>query len=231
MTRGDYLFRFPVPHELKGSTMSTKTIKESLVDSALLIAILSAVCYVVGYFAELKMVRAYGIPQQVLADQRPEYLLTVGGVHVLLYSTIVLACYGAFLIGERKWPAMATTFNKSLSYRLQNYPYFYIPLFGISCVVAVALATLYLPLPRNITAYENSPTVVALDVSTGTVPFDSATTRLLSKRDGLIVLWDTREDSFTILRQEFVNRISVRAHQGPPQPSAETGRAVPGNRQ
>lgn len=202
-------------HESRGSTMSSKTIKESLVDSALLIGILSAACYVVGYFAELKTARAYRIPQQVLIDQRPEYLLTVGGGHVLLYVTVALLCYAAFLFGERKWPGITRCFNDPLRYRFETYPYLYYPLLCVTGVTVVILVTLYVPLPQRTAAYDNSPSVIALDVATGTVPFDPATTRLLSKRDGLIVLWDTEEDSFTILRQEFVNRISVKAQQGP----------------
>jgi hypothetical protein len=196
-----------------------KSVKEKLVDSALLIAILTAVCYAIGYLADVKMYRKAGIPSQLVSDAPVEYLLTTGGMYVMLYVALALLGYGLFLWASRKWPAHTARFSTELADRTRRCPQFYYPLFGLAAVVLVSAATLHIPARSTLLREDNLPHVVALDTTTGDDVASSDGWKFVSRRDGFMLFKDTRDDTFALFREETVNRLVVR-HDAPMPPES-----------
>jgi hypothetical protein len=99
-----------------------------LLDSALLIAILSGICYVLGFIAQVRNAWQYGIPRPLLPDLQLEYTLTIGGPYLLLILIIFIIFYLFVIVFRWLMPKTVSSVSKTLVGWYDENPYFYLSL-------------------------------------------------------------------------------------------------------
>ena len=175
-----------------------------LVDSAFVLAILSACCYAVGRLVNLRDAGQLGIPSHLLPVIPPETTLLIGALHLLVLTLAVLFFYVFSLLLLKLVPAkIVRSFGLGLQTVFARHPRLY-PLLGVIFVVSVLFITVFW-LPLSYTSYYDDrhlPDVVVIGLKDNQLLKDKANLKYLGSSDDLFVLKRSRKKEFIVLRRE-----------------------------
>lgn len=186
----------------------------SIVDSALILAMFSAACYIMGQASQIGTARRVGLPYAMMPPVGPEEHILVGGTYLVLIAAVGLLLYftAVLLIARVRFvQKLAVPILQGVRLRVTQHPRVY---FLLACLVG-ATATYTLPLslplmPRS----EDGPSVfgagrVASDVvALGLMSPDDHVRerrlRYLWQGHGVIVLQDKKSREVLVLKEQEV---------------------------
>ncbi len=186
--------------------MTDKTPIARLLDSALMIAFATAVCYVLGFLAHMRTGWALGIPWHLLPDLPLQQTLVIGGIYLLMYLAVALFLYFLYLLLEPR-VARIQVVRRYFENRFTNHR------IGFSIFIAVIGSTILLAVPlyfdisswgRGILQTKNPPKVIELNTRNNAAPEDPTSWQFISRKDGLIILKNKCTKRFTLINEDDI---------------------------
>lgn len=202
-----------VQHALDGivriQTMATKTVTERLMDSAVIIAITTGLCYVAGLIAHTRMraMRLPGIPSHLLPETPLNQTLVLGGVYVLLYIATGLFIYLLYV-----WISKSIVSLRCISeysqHRLEHHPLGFSLFLGLIASTAFLLMPLYLRLPLYI--FDTGLLkVVELKISHQQPITSQDNWKYVCRKDGIIVFSLPSERRYILIKDGDLERLTL----------------------
>lgn len=189
-----------------------------IVDSALVLAMISAVCYVAGFLIELRDAYALGLPPHLLPESSIQSIVLSGGVH-LFFATMVALLFVlmGFLVATRLPQIVRHRIAHRATTVFDSHPKICV---AVGLVILgsglIIIPSRFVPMRFSYTD-EAMPRVISIHPQ---LPETSSNDNLLylSTRDGLIILKRSGRKSFVILKKDEVKRIEI-AHGESPTPT------------
>lgn len=191
------------------SNADKKSWQASIVDSALVLAIVSAVCYVVGFLVDLRDARALGLPRHLLPEYSIQAQVLSGGVALLSLAAILLLVFlGAHLLGKLLPDQFKDRFHNSVVSAIAKHPRIY----TFIGVILLASALVILPLrfvpvrPSYVDAA--LPRVQNIHPQPKTWDGDEETLYLCTRGE-FIILKRKGKRSFVVLKTDSVKEFEI----------------------
>jgi hypothetical protein len=206
----------------KESFSASKLLGE-LVNSAFVLAVAAAVCYWTGYLIQTQDAERLRLPRDLLPESPKESLIVLGAalLVVLLGLSLSLYAIGALVLGRLPASWREAT-QKRYEATVRAHPTFYLA-FGVFVVLAlVGIVAVRVPLAWS-WRYEddNLPAVVNLQLKGAKVNPEGSQLRLLSRRNGWVVLKYHGAKRYLVVREDEVLCLGLN-------PEPNTGRHWPG---
>lgn len=179
-----------------------------LVDSALVIALCTAGCYMMGFLIKLRDSRALGLPSHLLPQHSIHSILFTGGSFlfylVLIFLFLILV---GFLIAKLLSEKLRGCILDQLKKYYNSHPTIY-TVVGIAVFFSVFMLTPDI-LPMR-TRYQDRALPLVISIETEQTSIGKNENLLyLSNPDGLIILKRAGRNSFLILKQSDIERIEI----------------------
>ena len=181
-----------------------KNISSKLLDSAFVIAILSAVCYVLGHMALVRTAIRTGLPRHLLLDPSLHTKITIGGYYLLLILAISLFIWAfSSLICKLLPQRWIHTKKEYLKNRYLKHTIFYNLLALLILMTLFSMLPLYAPIENRSYREDVMPYVTELNLHDN-LKVQGKDLRFVCKRDGFIVLKRYDQQDYIILNSDDV---------------------------
>ena len=190
--------------------MPDKTPTQRLLDSALFIAVITAVCYVLGFLAHMRTGWTYGIPWHLLPDPPLHQTLVFGGIYLLIYAAIGLFVILLYLYLERRI-ARIKVVRTYFEDRFAKHRFVFSTFLVVISSTILFLVPLYLesPFGRGILQSKTLPKVIELKATNNAAPKDPTSWHYISHKDGLIILGNTSEKRYALINEDEVQSLVI----------------------
>jgi hypothetical protein len=180
--------------------------KSEVVESAIVLTIVSAICYAIGDLVHLRDSKQLGIPSRLLPEVATESTILIGALHLLVLILVGLLVWFVVLLLIRFLPRdTVTALWQNLKVILARHPRFY-PVLGSILFASLVLITIYW-LPLSYTeSYEDArlPDLIEIKTSEKVSVGDPRNLKYVSHRDGWVVLKRLGRKEFVVLKEEDV---------------------------
>lgn len=185
----------------------------SVLDSALILAMFSAVCYVMGNAARLGTARRLGLPLFLMPEVGPETLILVGGRYLVLFGAVGLLLYFAWVLLGRRIPLVKATMDpvwSGIGKRAHQHPRAYLLLACLASATIFYSVPLLAPLGPRLAGgpatFGGGPSseVVALSLKEPDAAFAGRSFRYLWQHAGMVVLQDKESDELVVIREDEI---------------------------
>lgn len=191
------------------SNSDEKSWHASIVDSALVVAVVSAVCYVVGFLVDLRDARALGLPRHLLPEYSIQAQVLSGGIALLSIAAILLLVFLMALLLRRLLPVQFTNrIHEPVVSAIAKHPRIY-------CVIGlILLASALVILPLRIIPVRPSYIDAALPRVQSIKPTpknwdQNEETLYLCTRGEFIILKRKGKRSFMVLKRDAVDQFEI----------------------
>jgi hypothetical protein len=195
------------------------------VDSAIILAIFTGVAYAVGHTIDLRDAAELGIPESLLREATRETVLLVGGMYLLRVGLIALLVYaiGSYILSMPTFNHWAGRVRE----RINVHPTFYLIFASIAVPTDAVVSVYFTPFGKDwYYKDEHLADVTKVQVSIANHPVSGRTDlKLLSRRNGLIVLKVKDRKEFFVLKEGDVQVLQLKAAAQPP--TGAGGRGTP----
>lgn len=194
----------------------------SIVDSALILAMFSAVCFVMGHAARLGTARRLRLPLFLMPPVGAETLILVGARYIVLFGAIGLLLYFVWILLGRRIAFLDKKVRPAWSQvelRAKQHPYVYLLLVGLMAATSIYVLPLLLPLtPRStggpaIFGGSSSSEVVMLRLKEPDAGLAGRNFNYLWQNANMIVLEDKGSGELVLIREDEIKLlILTRSH-------------------
>jgi len=193
-----------------GANIMHKNISTKILDSAFVIAILSAICYVLGYMAEVHRAISIGLPLHLLNDPTLQTIITIGGYYLLLILAISLFLWAFVMLVSKLLPSKwITTIKEYLENRYLKHPVFYKLLAVLVLTTLFCMLPLYAPIEARAYREDVMPYVKDLKLDDN-LKVQGTNLRYVSKKNGFIVLKRCDQQDYIILNSDDVKLLILK---------------------
>lgn len=187
-----------------------KDISSKILDSAFIIAIVSAICYVLGYMAQIRAAISIGLPGHLLHDPSLHGTITLGGYYLLLIFAISLFLWVfVALVSKllpRKWVSATKDYLKN---RYLKHPVFYKLLAVLILTTLFCMLSLYAPIEARSYREDVMPYVKELKLHDN-LKIQGKNLRFVCRKDGFIVLKRCNQQDYIILNSDDVKLLILK---------------------
>ncbi len=193
------------------------SISLKILDSALILALISAVCYMMGHAAHLGMSRRLKVPLHLMPSVAPETYILVGGLYLVFVGAIVLLIYFLWFLLCKHVRSVRTRFAPELMgirARAKKYPKIY---FLLACLAGATVFYSF-PLMLPFTPQEaggpaafggrTGADVIELKLKEPDAAICNRDYRYLWDLTDIVVLQDKKNRDFVLIRKDEI-RIMV----------------------
>lgn len=187
--------------------MSSTNFLKRLVDSALIVAVLSGACYIVGYGGYVRDVRKFGLPAHLLPQPQVESLMLAGAADLWLLAAIVIALSAilAFCVTKSRRFVNALEWYRA---RFEQSKRLYT---GLVVVIVTGLVFGYpywAPLQESALADDFLLRVAHLQLKDAAFEY-SGSVRYVTRNSGVVVLKETKSGNFIILNENDIRVLEI----------------------
>lgn len=185
----------------------------SVVDSALILAMFSAVCYVMGHAARIGTARRMRVPFILMPQVGPEVVILIGGIYLVLLAAGGLLLYFVYVLLAKRTALLGKTVGRTLSgirSRAEQHPRVYFLLASLAAITIMYTVPLSLPFtPRSAggpSAFggQAASDVVALLLKNSEGHAEGKTLRYLWPAEGVVVLQDKKSGELLLIDKDEV---------------------------
>jgi hypothetical protein len=191
-------------------------IRLSVLDSALILAVFSAICYVMGHAAQLRAARQLGLPLSLMPSIGPETFILVGGRYLILFGALGLLLYFLWIRVGRRIRIINAKLDPvwlGIESRAKKHPYVYLLLICLASATVFYSLPVLLPLtPRSVggpatfdpNVYSE---VVELRLKEPELNLEERSFRYLWPHQDMVVLQDKGSSEFVLIKEDEIRLI------------------------
>jgi hypothetical protein len=184
-------------------------LRDTLLDTAFLLAGISAVCLAFGHMVVLRDARILGLPHQLLPELSVQTVAVIGGIYIFVAGLCLLLLYFlALLVLKAVGESWRERQAAAMRARLLRHPRLY-PLLGTLAVVGTVFAFVWnVPVGKRWRYHdEQLPAVKTLQLKQAPAP--ESELLYLGRRDDLYVFKQKGRSEFLVVRVEDVTRLEL----------------------
>jgi hypothetical protein len=181
-------------------------IHRSIIDSALVLAVLYAICYAVGHLVEIRDSSELGIPHHLLPELQMQSIVLTGALHLLLMIVGLLFLYLVLLLVSRVIPAgIKLNARNYIKEAVKRHPITYALVGALAIIAAILVSAFGMPL-SNSWRYDDQhlPRVIAVHIRPEQPRLETAGLLYLCHRDGYVVLKRTGKKEYVVIKADDV---------------------------
>lgn len=195
----------------------------SVLDSALIIAAVSAACYIMGHAARLGTSRRLRVPVMLMPDVGPEIFVLVGGIYLVMLAAVGLLGYFVYVLVDKRTTALRRMIGPvllSFSERSHQHPRTYFLLAALASLSLMYSVPMLLPFtPRSAggpSAFggRDASDVVKLALVNPEADLIGRTLRYLWRQGGFVVLQDKQSGELVLVAEGQVRVLMLAAPGG-----------------
>ncbi len=176
-----------------------------IIDSALCVTAAAAIAYAVGYAVENRDANSIGIPRSFLAHPNVEQTILLGAGVLLVVLLCAAGIYaGATAIWERLPLRISSRLRDQFSAGFRKHQLFYRAVLILAALSALHVSAQYLPVAKSMWHDSRLPDVKVLKTKSNT-SLDDRNLRLVTRRDGIILLCDITSRELVVLREDDIS--------------------------
>lgn len=191
----------------------------SILDSAVLVTMFSAACYVMGNAAQVSTARRLGVPFSLMPRLGPEIVILVGGTYLTLLFATGLLLYFLWILWAQRIGALRDRLVPALTgmrHRARQYPRVYLLL---ACLAGAALlysVPLLLPWTPRAFGGQGSVTgslesiVVSVKLKDASTDIAGRDLRFLWREADNLLLQDRRSGELLLIREDEVRLLILK---------------------
>lgn len=179
----------------------------SVLDSAVILAMFSAVCYVMGHNALIGAARRLRLPLFLMPAFGPETVILVGGRYLVLFGALGLLLYFLWILVGRRVGFLEAKLSPvwlRIGLRAKQHPHVYLLLVCITGGAIVYSVPLLLPLTPRLGGGRPSVEVVALQLKEPDASLAGRSFRYLWPQEGIVILEDKANGELVVIREDEI---------------------------
>jgi len=191
--------------------MAQRSPRAILTDSAMLIAIATGVCYILGFIAITRRGRDYDIPWHLLPDLSFHQTITVGFLYLLFYTAVGLFIYLLYFYLNKRIKRLEAIQNyfrdRFLTHRIAFS--LFLGLIGATILLIVPLYVDSPGIAIRILQVKNLPKVIELRVKKESPITNVASWNYISRKKGLFVFGQLDKKRLVLIREEEIEKLII----------------------
>lgn len=179
----------------------------SILDSAIILAMFSAVCYVMGHAALIGTARRLRLPLFLMPAIGPETIILTGGRYLVLFGALSLLLYFFWILVGRRVGFLEAKLRPlwlRIGLRAKQHPHVYLLLLFIAGGAIVYIVPLLLPLTPRLASGRSSVEVVALQLKAPDASLAGRSFRYLWPQEGVVILEDKANGELVVIRDDEI---------------------------
>ncbi len=191
--------------------MTQRPPRSILTDSAMLIAITTGVCYVLGFIAMTRRGRDYDIPWHLLPDLSLHQTLTVGALYLLFYLAVGLFIYLLYFYLNKQIKRLGAI-QKYFRDRFLNHRIAFSLFLGLISATILLIVPLYVDSPGiaiRILQTKTLPKVIELRIKNESPIANVDSWNYISHKNGIFVFGLSDKKRLVLIREEKVDKLII----------------------
>jgi len=185
----------------------------SVLDSALIVAMFSAVCFVMGHAAQLGAARRMGVPMFLMPHVGPETVILIGATYLILLCAVGLLLYFVWILAGQRVGLLKSSLGPVFSgmrSRAKQHPRTYLLLACLAGAATIYSVPLLLPFtPRSAGGQRafGGPVesiVVTLRLKESDADLAGRNLKYLWKDAGIVLLQDTGSGELVLIKEDEI---------------------------
>lgn len=188
----------------------------SVLDSALIVAMFSGVCYVMGHAAQLGAARRMGVPMYLMPHVGPETVIFIGATYLILLCAVGLLLYFVWILAGQRLGLLKSSLGpvfSGLSSRAKQHPRTYLLLACVAGATIIYSVPLVLPFTPRSAGGDRAfgrpveSFVVTLKLKESDPDLAGRNLKYLWKDAGIFLLQDTGSGELVLIKEDELRLI------------------------